>query len=679
MDTRDVSKQDSIAADLQNAVMMHEMAKLRNGQLVSDHPSPGTIVARVSAMRMSLNAPTAARNNILTTQLPPSYPPSDRFLDELQPIRITHMRLGEHHRGSKVTVRVLTPPSRINAIMVAVEDLGGTAVTLQLYHHPSAALFPSEEVIQAGNVLIIKEPFFKYAMDGSYSLRVDHLSDVVWLEASDSRVPDVWRKPLLRKDSKTVRMQGNEAVEKRYWAKALRLYSDAIRHATAPEEAQLAFVNRSFVNLKLNRLEQALLDLSKANELIPPTEKADFREIRALYELGSFDRCLERLQKFTTNSSRFEKRLDEDEGFSQPGPSKLRYSILMDLDDKRAFAGSQAEILTKVIQNLYHNPEYSRHFLRLHHGDYKVVTRDRADGNPIVDSFLAAKIMLLNVFGAPRTSQEALSNDLTNAKDYDYGKGGFGTAGLWVKASYVNHSCVGNCRRSFIGDMQILRATKNMDAGTELLFPYRMAQEPESYEDVQRELRKWGFTCSCALCQARLATPAVQLEKRKVLMKRLLSIADLTGANTLTKRLRLLDELKKTYSASYPAEVPRLELAHTYFSTSRDYNQIGKLGKTVDALLDGLGALGYEITAVWPVRGRAADIVPTTLFEIKQWGLVDTTVPWALFNLHLASKSMAPSLAQTILDFAQTAYSIMVGEKETFHQVFPAVGGSVTR
>lgn len=180
-----------------------------------------------------------------------------------------------------------------------------------------------------------------------------------------------------------------------------------------------------------------------------------FREIRALYELGRFDRCKERLEQFTTKypnngdaklqMSRVEARCREsNEGiysfaehmnkqarqssavidcatFSKPvkvrkAPGRGRglftvqpvragdlllcekafvykhcdtssgFSILMNLDDKSAFAGGQAEILTQAIQNLYHNPETSQPFLKLYHGDYKPISGQRADGNPVVDS-----------------------------------------------------------------------------------------------------------------------------------------------------------------------------------------------------------------------------------------------------------------------------------------------------
>lgn len=279
--------------------------------------------------------------------------------------------------------------------------------------------------------------------------------------------------------------------------------------------------------------------------------------------------------------------------------------------------------------------------------------------------------MTLNVFGAPRTSRETLCKILASDKSAGAGEGGFTTAGIWIKASYMNHSCVGNCRRSFIGDMLVLRATTDMAAGTELRFSYRQPQELESHSDVQRGLKHWGFRCDCILCQARLATPAPQLRRRKALMEDLKGIVDKRSATALAKGVRLLDELKGTYHASYPVEAPRHELCSFCFTMAMEYSQRRDLSKTVDMLVQGLRALGFELTSLWPPVNRAASGLPAPQFEIKRWGVASDTVPWALVNLHGASRSLAPSLSQRILEYAQTAYSIVVGEKDTFFQTFP--------
>lgn len=138
---------------------------------------------------------------------------------------ISEMRLETHHRGRKVMLRVLTQPYRINTVLLLVEDEAGNGTILQLHHILEESLMPCEEVASEGRVCILKEPYFKVAVDGSYSLRVDHVNDIMWLAEDDEQVPSKWRTKGLPKDISSLqhRTQGNEAVKATQWAKALRL------------------------------------------------------------------------------------------------------------------------------------------------------------------------------------------------------------------------------------------------------------------------------------------------------------------------------------------------------------------------------------------------------------------------------------------------------------------------
>lgn len=44
---------------------------------------------------------------------------------------------------------------------------------------------------------------------------------------------------------------------------------------------------------------------------------------------------------------------------------------------------------------------------------------------------------------------------------------------MWIKASYINHARVSNAFRSFIGDLMIMHAMKDVAKGTEITMPYR--------------------------------------------------------------------------------------------------------------------------------------------------------------------------------------------------------------
>jgi hypothetical protein len=171
---------------------------------------------------------------LLTSQVPPGYPPCVRPVQELVPLMISRMTLERHHRGSRALVHVLTPPDRMTAVIAVVEDEEGTASLLQLYNQPEESGVSKEQILQKGDVCIIKDPYFKATTDGSYSLRVDHASDVLWPEPTDDRVPFKWRNRALCLDetSQDVHKQGNAAVQKQNWAEAELLYvHDDNRHS----------------------------------------------------------------------------------------------------------------------------------------------------------------------------------------------------------------------------------------------------------------------------------------------------------------------------------------------------------------------------------------------------------------------------------------------------------------
>lgn len=63
----------------------------------------------------------------------------------------------------------------------------------------------------------------------------------------------------------------------------------------------------------------------------------------------------------------------------------------------------------------------------------------------------------------------------------------FTTSGIWMLISHINHICMSNCRRSLIGDMQIVRATKDLEAGTELVLWYQKPRQFQSYDEVHPE------------------------------------------------------------------------------------------------------------------------------------------------------------------------------------------------
>lgn len=73
-------------------------------------------------------------------------------------------------------------------------------------------------------------------------------------------------------------------------------YSSALDTAVTLLEKQLAYLNRSIANLKLDRPAKALLDVTHAYDSAKPTEKPMLRHAYVLYDMGKFEKCEATLQ-----------------------------------------------------------------------------------------------------------------------------------------------------------------------------------------------------------------------------------------------------------------------------------------------------------------------------------------------------------------------------------------------
>ncbi|KAK1999947.1 hypothetical protein LX36DRAFT_709737 [Colletotrichum falcatum] len=728
MDVRDVSEIDQFSAFFRQLQVTAEGAKSMKGQVPREHPSPGMLVRdfnteRMRAMMVSVMG--QGRFNIKTSQMPSTYLPCYRPTNELQPLMISKMRLEEHHRGTYVLVRTLTMPHRINVLMAIVEDEEGTAVLLQLYNQPEEPEFDIEDLLPQHSVCLIKEPFFKRATDGKYSLRVDHVGDFCLLSGDDERIPQRWRSaPHFFPDSDKIRSRGNMAVVQERWGSAEKLYTEAIAAATTPEQKRAALLNRSLANLRLQRPKKALLDAVHARSSDTPTEKGLFREAKAYYALEQFDLCARNLQQvlalnpgnkeaetelertgrriveqttgdfkwkdmhkqakatppiidcatysspveirdspgrgrglFTTKAVKAGELLLCEKAFSyvyadqKDATGSKNMKILMNLDSKKMTMGGQATLISTIVQKLYHNPEAVSRFVNLHHGDYEVVN-DSQEEQVVVDT--------LNCFGAPRTTLEHLKNQANQGQE-DRSQT---TCGIWTTASFINHSCTGNCSRSFIGDMMVVRAGRDLDVGTELMFSYRLPEEGADYETTQNGLKSWGFICRCELCEEKKATSKATFLKRQRLVQSLKSsMSSCRTAGHENKVLKLLSQVEDTYSGG--KGTLRLETWGTYLALGQRRVGRRKLAQGIELTIKGLEASGFEIVAS-PYGKTSGD--PT--LEIKKWGQANEYIAQAFLTLFHAYKKLAPELCQITRNYAETAYAITHGEKDTSGTMF---------
>lgn len=195
-----------------------------HGKVPDDHPEPESLVkAFLLSKARREQVQRSNRRRIPSPSVLYTYPPCTQPFDELFPLSISELRLEERHRGGYLVVRTLTPADEEDAVMAIVEDEPGTAILLELYNQPDEHVISKDYILQQDQLYLVREPLVKMLAPGKYSLRIDHLSDIIWLQEGDTRIPRVWKKEPTKASSKEMRLLGNDAVHAQKWVEAEHL------------------------------------------------------------------------------------------------------------------------------------------------------------------------------------------------------------------------------------------------------------------------------------------------------------------------------------------------------------------------------------------------------------------------------------------------------------------------
>jgi hypothetical protein len=272
--------------------------------------------------------------------------------------------------------------------------------------------------------------------------------------------------------------------------------------------------------------------------------------------------------------------------------------------------------------------------------------------------FLVEQIMSSNVFGCPQSSLNTHRNSNTDKSNEATA---YHSCGIWTQASFINHSCTSNARRSFIGDMMIVRATRDLEPGTEITFWYQIPEgDPKK---LQEKLSNWQFTCTCAICDNDKETGAAVFAERAKLMKELKRAFGQAPPHTakLSKVVRLLESLKNTYSRPMD-EVPRLMLWDPQALLMRIYMSEGNVQKVLESFQQVLTLLGFIVT------GADSTSVP---FRIVKWGLlVDYLIEVFLQARGTFETIGAKNDSKTAELYARVAFKMVVGEDTSFDSTY---------
>lgn len=281
------------------------------------------------------------------------------------------------------------------------------------------------------------------------------------------------------------------------------------------------------------------------------------------------------------------------------------YTVL-NLNTNSGAVGTQATLTFSLTQKMLHNPAAAAKYFNLYDGGYEPKCKPAiVDGVTVIDTFQAAAIREYNAFGSPNLR----STDKPQASEMESDPRS--ASGVWLTASYVNHACASNAIRSYIGDLMIVRATKDIAKGTEITMPYH-AVEMDPVETCKVLQKAWKFKCDCELCIVEAKTVGSDLAQRRQLVRE--GQAFLTsnrqsalarpGLTTIAKAQRLYDQLKATYDEKLFENMPRLGLIDLGLWLLSAQPQNGNTKIVIDRAIEVLRSCGYGIK----LKGRKLEV-----------------------------------------------------------------------
>lgn len=251
---------------------------------------------------------------------------------------------------------------------------------------------------------------------------------------------------------------------------------------------------------------------------------------------------------------------------------------LINVHTDRSSSGTHATLLATLASKIEHNPEAAKPCLTLYTGGYQTAKVTDPNMVPPVDTFHIQAILEYNTFGFPDVRNEKA----TKSASVEQPTSDVSTAsGIWPHASMINHLCTGNTHRTFLSDMMIVRASRDIPKDAEIFLPYRLADEFDVSSSHDMLQKQWGFDCKCAIC-----------------------VSHLNAAGKPSKRVQVLREVKKFTEATV--------LSSTRFATAAEIKEAESLLKKVEQAYDfptlftkGVPRLGYLPIGLWLIRAYA--------------------------------------------------------------------------
>jgi hypothetical protein len=346
-------------------------------------------------------------------------------------------------------------------------------------------------------------------------------------------------------DSKAYFRAGSAAYSLGQWEEAKRFFEEQQKLAPNDKDAK-AFLKRITIRLReqdsgTHDFTKLRVNLSKARSRV---DSATFLGNTEVKDSANKGRGLFATRNVAAGQFIMcEKAFCVVWGHEREAMTAMTYDIR---DDR--IRVSPIGLSKAIVQKLLSNSSQITRVLDLY-GDYNGDDRTKSDhqDDPVVDVFRIHDIMSRNAFGpGNQFGEEGARNAST---------------GLWIHAAYINHSCIPNAKKEYIGDLMIVRATRAISAGEEIFHAY---DESSDYETRQAALMTtWGFECKCALCVAeKKDSPEVRRKREELRGEADAFVAREHWANakrlTIVKAQRIAKGIDDTYNADRYKELPKM-------------------------------------------------------------------------------------------------------------------------
>ncbi|KAK8112542.1 hypothetical protein PG984_013068 [Apiospora sp. TS-2023a] len=172
--------------------------------------------------------------------------------------------------------------------------------------------------------------------------------------------------------------------------------------------------------------------------------------------------------------------------------------------------GSMARLPMMLMQKMIRADSADEPVFRLYSEPRKLLSGRLIDGKPVVDSLTAHSVVQYNSFvSEDLCSSEMQCGFLGQLSPYSLQRlmdkmpqgGLIRQCGIWPHASMINHACDANSIHSFMGDLMIIRAAKDIKKGEELtiIYNYQAGTDPRKLQETLK--LNYAFRCQCAACR----------------------------------------------------------------------------------------------------------------------------------------------------------------------------------